>query len=1178
MGITYSTEQQQVIDARGCNVLVSAAAGSGKTAVLVERIIKLITQKETKVSLQQLLVVTFTKLAAQEMRERIGKGIERAIEEEQDPIIIRHLLKQLSLLPTAQITTLHSFCLSLLKNHYSQIQLDPKFKIGNETELVLMQEELLDDLLEAEYEQGNEAFLEVVECFSPGKNDEPLKELILMIYRFAMSHPWPLQWLSKSLDALSIDTMHEVYASIYFNVLLRDLREALERAGLYLAEIEDLMQLEGGPTKYKETFDGYKHFFDMFVEALENNAYDTLSSVIKHKSIPPLSRATKGFDKDLAKEAKDYFDELKKIVNDECNKASIHPNILTETKKIRRQSETLVRLTVRFMEDFAKAKEQKGIVDFNDFEHFALKILYQDGNYSDVANNYKERYYEVLVDEYQDTNDVQEAILKAVSRELTPSSNLFMVGDLKQSIYRFRLAKPEIFSKKYDAYTYEPSDHIKIDLAKNFRSRREVLDLCNHICEKVMSKEIGDVTYDEHAKLYYGAMGYDERLSFLPEITFLESSTGERSKTELQGMYIAKKIKEMLADESFLIKDKNGSLRRVRLGDICVLMRSPAGVLDELRAVFDAERISYFTDISSGYFDAVEVQIVLHFLRLLDNPYQDISMAAILRSPMIGIYENELMEIRSFSTEGMLYECAVACFEALDNQSQLHNKLKNFFELYNEFKDLSRRVPLSQLIRSFYSRTGYPYMVSFMENGNQRFVNLEFLEIHARKFEQSSYKGLFNFIRYIEHIQKYEVEILEPLVADQREDQVRFMSIHKSKGLEFSVVFIMDCQRQFNRMDLRKNFVLHQELGFGLDYIDETLHIKKDSLFSKAVKSVAQRELVSEELRLFYVALTRAKEKIFLVAAVKDYEEHEGKEQDGFARYMNKVPYTFVSKANSLLDFVVMSCPKESSLYHFNYLTESELAVDEAFEVLVNEERSNRLKDILETEIEVDPNSADILFRTYHHEAATQKFSTMSVSELKDSDHAYLDTEYAVTYHYEPEFINDEDAKQHGTRFGTLMHKILMHLPITDGISEEEIHLFIESLYKQHVINEEEYAMVDRQKIIAFTQSALYMRMTSAANENRLFREQPFVLGIPEEDDLRMIQGVIDVFFIEDGQGVLIDYKTDVIKEHQSDLLLRKYDKQLRYYKEAIEKIMDIKVKESYIFSLFLGKSLLQKE
>lgn len=1177
MAIIYSTEQQQVIDARKCNVLVSAAAGSGKTAVLVERIIRLLTQKEERVSLHQLLVVTFTKLAAQEMRERIGKGIEKAIEDESDPLIIRHLLKQLALLPTAKITTLHSFCLELLKNHYPLLNLDPKFKIGNETELVLMQEELLDEILEEEYEVGSAEFLDVIESFSPGKNDEPLKELILMIYRFSMSYPWPKKWLEESLKALTMESLEAVTSSKYYQILIEDLYESFERIDLYLKEIKGLMACDGGPTKYMETYNGYVSFVEAYRECIVSQRYADLAQIIKNKNIPPLSRATKGFDKELAKEAKDYFDEIKKIVQTQCPKLILIPNVLKEVKQINLHGKELTRLTLRFMDGFAIAKERKGIVDFNDFEHFSLKLLYDGEDYSEVAGNYKAQFYEVLVDEYQDTNEVQEAILKAVSKQLQPNNNLFMVGDLKQSIYRFRLAKPEIFSKKYDDYTYELSDNIKIDLSKNFRSRKDVIDFCNHICSRIMSRKIGDVTYDAHAQLYYGALGYDQSKDFQPEIILIDEKDSSESKVILQGTYIAHKIKMLLEDENFLVTEKDGSKRRMRLGDVCILMRSPSGVLNELKTVFDIEKINYHMELSSGYFDAIEVQILLNFLRVLDNPYQDIPFVAILRSPIIGLNENDLVEIRNFNVTSTFFESAFEFFGALEKEHRLYEPLDYFFEIYAQFKGLSKRVSLSQLIRSIYSKTGYPYMVSFMENGHQRFINLEFLEIHARKFEASSYKGLFNFIRYIEHIQKYEIEIPEPIVSHQREDQVRFMSIHKSKGLEFPVVFVMDCQRQFNRMDFRKSFLLHQDLGFGIDYIHPELHIKKESLFTKAIKRVGERELISEELRLFYVALTRAKEKLFLVATVRDYEEKESVLQEKYSKYIDAIPSSFVSQANSLLDFILMSCPRTSPFYQVEVIDEQDLVIEEGLTEAIVDERKMMLSELLERETIIESASMDLLFRDYHHQDSTKLFSTMSVSELKDIEGIYFEPEVAKTYTYEPAFMNETDHTHRGAKFGTLMHKVLMHLPLEAKMEAVKIRAFIDGLKAKGVLTQEELDLVDIKKITGFVQSQLYERMVDASMENRLYREQPFVLGINEGEDLRMIQGVIDVFFVEEGKAVLIDYKTDIVAITETDRLLKKYEVQLSYYREAIEKIMNIPVKEAYIYSLYLGKSLLQK-
>jgi len=462
-----------------------------------------------------------------------------------------------------------------------------------------------------------------------------------------------------------------------------------------------------------------------------------------------------------------------------------------------------------------------------------------------------------------------------------------------------------------------------------------------------------------------------------------------------------------------------------------------------------------------------------------------------------------------------------------------------------------------------------------MEHGQQRFTNLQFLEIHARKFEGSSYKGLFNFIRYIDHITKYDIELPEPFSTSLREEQITLMSIHKSKGLEFPIVFIIDCQRQFNKMDLRKSFMLHQELGFGCEYIDVERHIKKESIFTKAIKSVAEKELISEELRLFYVALTRAKEKLILVATVKNYEEKGSLNQDNYARYISKVPSVFVAKANSLLDFIIMSCPRESKVYSLKYIKETELFENEQFISMIADERRQILMDCLKREREIDEVLIEQLFQPYHHSESTKLFTTVSVSEIKEKNQIELDQDDAYVQQYEPRFLNEADRKQQGTRFGTLMHKVLLHLPLQETIFPTQIKRYVDELFESNILHPLDRDTIDVNKLIAFTRSDLYQRMVAAKQDQNLYKEQPFVLGIYERDDLRMIQGVIDVFFEEDNEIVLVDYKTDYVQVGQESTLLKKYEIQLMYYKQAVEEILHKKVKEVYIYSLSLGRELL---
>jgi len=918
MGFAYTKDQQKVINTRGCNVLVSAAAGSGKTAVLVERIISIITNKENLISIDDLLIVTFTHTAASEMKERIGNGIEIAIESATDDRVLNHLIKQLTLLSAANIMTLHGFCLKVIKNYYHIIDLDPGFKIGNETELVLIKEEVIEELLEEEYEKASEPFIQIVESYASGKNDNPLKELIFRIYRFAMSNPWPDEWFDSCSEKLEIHTLEDYIKSPYFIILKTVVLQNLTLMDSSFRELDDLMEASEGPDKYLDTVSALYELYEGLIELIKTDNYKEVKNLYMNREIPSLSRKTKGYDKELAALAKDIINDLKKSFESTLLICFDEELVLYETKVIRQNVFELIRLTRRFKEIFGLGKENKNLIDFNDIEHFALKLLYDEGEISDIGNSLSESFVEVLVDEYQDTNEVQEAILLSVSKQ-AEEHNLFMVGDLKQSIYKFRLAKPEIFRDKYDSFTYDESDGIKIDLAKNFRSRKEVVDFANLIFEKIMSKDIGDVDYNDVTKLYYGSMNFTQTQEdyYKTELVFVEQGESKESKATIEAKAIINKIKSLVLDHEFEIVDKkNDNLRSVEYKDICILMRSPASTIEDIKSVFDQEDIPYISDVSSGYFNAVEVQIVLNLLRVIDNPFQDIPLVSVLRSALVSINEKELMTIREYLNEGSYYDALVAFTEgSVEGElNELDNKVTKFLLTLKELKQKSLIMPLDDLIDDIYYQTGFPFFVQFMENGEQRLTNLKYLKTQATSFEQSSYKGLFNFIRYIEHIKKYEIEIPEPMTSNETTG-VTLMSVHKSKGLEFPIVFLIDLHKQFNLMDFRKSFVIHQELGFGSDYFEPKNRQQKESIFSRAIKVKSKKELLSEELRLLYVALTRAKEKLYLVGVVKDYDEKIKPVQERYLKFMNQVPSYEVEKAKCYLDLVLMCCPPTGLVY-----------------------------------------------------------------------------------------------------------------------------------------------------------------------------------------------------------------------------------------------------------------------
>lgn len=1199
MAFKYTKEQKKIIEDSGRSLLVSAAAGSGKTAVLVERIIHKITNPDDPISVDQLLIVTFTHAAAAEMRERISLAIESAIEETRDEQMMQHLVKQLTMMASANIMTLHSFCLQILKNYYYLLELDPNFRIGNETELALMKEEILDDLLEEAYEEGSPAFIRVIEAYAYGNDDQKIRDLILTVQRFSKSHPNPNTWLTESVQKLNIKTVEELYATDYFQVLQEYVVENLAIVRTMLAEIHELMALEGGPDKYKETVSDLEHLLSSYLAALEQKDMDGLKAANRSLTIAPLSRKSKGYDKELAEEAKGLINQVKEIlasVDILCFDEEIS---LKEAKVIAGDIQELVRLTQGFDQRFSEEKYDKGLIDFNDIEHFALALLYDEDSVSEIGKRYKEAFQEVLVDEYQDINEVQEAVIQAVSKQ-EETKNLFMVGDVKQSIYKFRLARPEIFSGKYRRFFYDGDevDEIKIDLSKNFRSRQEVLAFSNYIFEGIMSESIGDVNYDEKTRLNYGSINFSAPVThdYQPEIMLIEDPKEGESKATIQAELVANKIKEIVEEGTLSVVDKTGELRRARYKDICILMRSPSKSIDDIKDIFDQKGIAYATDVSTGYFEAIEVQVVLNLLMILDNPIQDIPLVSVLRAPFVGFNEQELLDIKKGDKDASYYEALVSYQEnhIEDNtkeRPELMKKVAAFLNLYRRLKAESKYLELHELINHIYLETGYRNIVRFMDNGNQRMQNLDYLLQQSEVFESSSYKGVFNFVRYIEHMKKYKVDSPEPNYAVDDDNSVTMMSIHKSKGLEFPIVFILDLQKQFNEMDLRESLLLHQDLGMASDYIDIEARTKKKSVFTEAMRIKAKKELISEELRILYVGLTRAKEKLYLIGTTPDYEKTIQGSIEKYHTYVNSViPPVLVQKARSYMDLILMRCVAEGSdVYKLKKIEYSEIIEQEAFYQLSQEEEKSELKDLLLQSTQKEDQWTDeieryedAVYKPYDYQASTKKYLSMSVSEIKRK-HQAIQMEEEEWAHEQliksaeepiPKFMQESDSnKQQGARYGTLIHLVLSKLDFSRAWTKTELEAFVKEMVDKKIITPNDGKRISIPALEQFATSPIYQRIL-AVDSTDIHREQPFVLQIDDEGDLRMIQGVIDLYFLEGDELILVDYKTDYLQGQDASTLIERYGLQLDYYKQALERITGKPVKETIIYSFYLGRSL----
>ena len=802
MAVTWTEEQQKVISLRNRNILVSAAAGSGKTAVLVQRILSKILDKEHPVDIDRLLIMTFTRAAAGEMKERISAALEQALFEEPDN---EHLQRQMTLIHTAQITTIDSFCSYIIKNYFHMIGLDPGYRTADEGELKLLREEVIEELLEEAYEQRDEAFLELVECYSPGKTDEGLKELIQKVYEASVSHPFPEKWLQQCLEVYRVDSKEELRKTRWISLLWEETGERLEEAERLADQARAVCESPEGPWQYEAALDSDLLLIGQIKQAAEQKDYDKTAELLKKPSFARLSaKKIPEQDEDKKTQAKTFREEEKDIIKE----LSVRYFCWSEDELLellyccRSPVENLVKLTCGFQEKFSQKKREKNILDFTDMEHFALNILMdEEGNPSQAARELSEKYEEVMVDEYQDSNLVQEMITSMVSGWSQDRKNIFMVGDVKQSIYRFRLARPELFMEKYKTYSTEDSREQKIELHKNFRSRAQVLESVNYIFRRIMGEDLGGITYDDNNALYPGA-DFPEGGEFLKtEVLLVEKDSEElqdedsgQTPQELEALAIAAEINRITGREQILDKEI-GTYRPLEYGDIVILLRSAYGWADTFREVLESNGIPAYTASRTGYFSAQEVVTLLNYLRVCDNPLQDIPLTGVLHSPLVGCTAQDLSLIRLESPEGLLYESLCAFIEKeageegeTENREEqekrrLRDRLKKFYSQLQEVRHMAAYTPVHQLILYILKVTGYETYVRALPGGNQRGANLRMLVEKAMDYEKTSYRGLFNFVRYIESLQKYEVDFGEVNVTDAGSGAVQIMTVHKSKGL-----------------------------------------------------------------------------------------------------------------------------------------------------------------------------------------------------------------------------------------------------------------------------------------------------------------------------------------------------------------------------------------------------------
>lgn len=1233
MGKTMWTDEQlKAIETRNCNLLIAAAAGSGKTAVLVERIIRIITDTKNPVDIDKLLVVTFTSAAAAEMRERIAAAITKALEKNPNS---KNLQKQLTLLSRANITTMHSFCLDVIKNNFNVIDLDPAFRILNDTESVLLKDEILEEIFDEKYENENKEFMNLVEAYCSSKNDDKLKNIILDLHRFSMSGPWPEKWLREKSEEFNINTLDELNSSKWVQILKENIKIELEGLISMECKARELCINTAGLEAYVENFDSdielIKHIYDSACGSIENLDFNV--------SFTTLKRVKKGEVEDIniQDRVKGIRDDVKKKLKklNEETFAKSPKDMLSDIQKVYPYMKTLCNVVIEFEERFSASKREKGALDFNDLEHLCLKILTNED--SNVAEEFKQNFYEVLVDEYQDSNSVQEAIIDLVSRKNTNDPNVFMVGDVKQSIYRFRQAKPELFLQKYDTYSKDKGKNIKIQLYKNFRSRKNIIDGVNYIFKELMSSTVGELEYTDEEALNLGASyeDFDNNEGYTAkniEVNILDKSKEEEqealdnikelaeeediSAINLEARIVCRKIKELMDGKDgkkYKVFDKEtGQYRNVQYKDIVILLRATKNWAEIFLEEIGQEGIPIYADTSTGYFESIEIRTMMSMLKVIDNPMQDVALIALLKSPIMNFSVEELSKIRLRNKENYIFTNIkeIAYDENLEN-NLIRQKCIRFIDKLDKWRMESIYTPIDEFIWKLYSETGYYGYVGGMPNGILRQANLKMLFQRAKQYEETSFKGLFNFINFINKLRKSSGDMGSAKILGENENVVRIMSIHKSKGLEFPVVFLCGTGKQFNLLDLNNNILYHEDLGLGPDYVDIEKRVSYTTLPKEAIKYKMKIETLSEEMRILYVAFTRAKEKLIITGATNDLEKLINKSVSAAALDESVILSSEVLKGKSYLDWITMALCKhvdgqylrdivgispsdihikdDLSTWKIKKWIKSDLLVDNISESV---DENEKLKEIQSKNINfVSKEIANRLDYKYDYEESTKMKSNFSVSDLKKKNYEENEIHNEILKDYKiqeakkdnpvPKFLKKEDGLTSSEK-GTAMHFAMQKINLNKVNSIEEIEYQVKELLNNELISVEEYKAINCNKIYKFFESNLGKRMLKS---QKVYKEFPFYTEIPLSEVLGKIdekianekvrlQGIIDCFFYENNEIILLDYKTDYVKNGCIDDIVNRYKIQLKYYKEALEKISNVKIKEIYLYLFNIDKEI----
>lgn len=1190
----WTEKQAEAIELRNKNMLVAAAAGSGKTAVLVERIKQLIINEG--VSVNEMLVVTFTNAAAAEMREKIVQAVTTEIEKKSgDTVFLR---RQLNVIYKANISTFHAFALEVIRRFFYIIGIDPNFKICDEAQQIILQANAMDNLFEEMFEADNVEFIEFLNNYASSKNENTVKEMILEVYKTIQSVPEPWEWLDSNVSNLNMDEEKFLNSKV-----LEEIKQYIEKELLYArVNYDKAVELfeDAGAVKFASKCKLDLASIDDVIDIFNSGDLDKFAEAVGNISYARMV---------TTKDEKEAFDEVKDVAGvyrERCKDALkgikqdyfIRPltEQIEDMNKVYPQAKTLAMLVSKFSEHYKEQKEEKKLIDFNDIEHYALKILKNE----QAATEYREKFKYIFIDEYQDSNVIQDTLIAAIKRE----DNVFMVGDVKQSIYKFRLAEPELFMEKYENFKKDENKFdAKIDLNFNFRSKGNVIKAVNGIFSKLMEG------YDADAALYKG-ISYEGELDYPAEVHLVnqkitedmevDEEIRELKSAEMEAFIAGKLIKESLGKIIFDVK-KNIE-RPMTKQDIVILMRGQKNYADKFQQVLMQMDIPVHINDSDGYFDTLEIQIFLNLLRIIDNRRQDIPLISVLHSNIFGFTVEELAEIRSNCKNTSYFEAFNIYANKADESNKnddIVKKCTDALEKLAEWKQISEFMPLDELIWKLLWDTDYYTFIGALPGGTQRQANLRALIDKAVQFQSSQMKGLFGFITYVDAIKDKKVPMGQVTLVGENDDVVRIMTIHKSKGLEFPMVIVAGMGKRFNNANARKPVDLHKNIGLGLRYVDRQQHFYKKTLVQMAIDNKRKQEDMEEEVRILYVAFTRAQDKLVLLGSVKDLEK--------FRETKESLDEPDVYRASCYFDMIMPAISDSGISVHYH--DAQEISFDNAQTNEGREQLRKLLNQMDANEMGKDVNGASYaqlyaqidrqLSFTYGYEYARllkSKFSVSKLNKISDllSEEGMTPENYERLYYessYDtalavPQFIQDKKAAFTASERGTIMHSVLEHWDFKAGYdlcSEESgkaleyVRDFVTDLENKQLLTAEEAeeARNHAKMIVTFQCSKLGKRLADA---DEIFKETPFNLMKKIKGEDIIVQGIIDCYFREGDKYVLLDYKTNKVNnpndQDEITYLKETYREQIVLYREAIEAVKGIKVNDSYIYLMNEGISI----